>query len=134
MKFVALALVALLFVPTFASATGPQAPVAVNALAVDPVAAIVTWVPSASSPATEYNVYGVENGVLTLLASTLGTTAVVPAGYQEYAVTAVVDGVESQPAFTSPPCIEFDIGPPPTYEVDPDCGSNAYLGVTIPKP
>lgn len=76
---------------------------------------LLTWSPEPD--ADSYHVYGVTSGgARVLLASTTDTYAVVPAGYAEYRVAAVVDGVETSECGT---CVFLVLEPFPHFEFRP---------------
>jgi len=76
-------------------------PLAASALALDSTA-LVSWIPAIETP-DSYNVYGIEGDSTSLLASVGGDDVIaeVAGGFASYAVTAVIDGVESTPTLTS---------------------------------
>lgn len=78
--------------------------------------ALLTWMPG-PEPADVYHVYGLRDGALVLIpeATTTGTHAQVPSGFDAYGVTAVREGVESAPAFAvkaPASCVYVDLDPP----------------------
>lgn len=85
-----------------------------------PDVAVVGW--TAVVDADYYNVYGYVDGVPEHVATTEATLTYVIGDYSAYAVTAVVDGVESAPTFAEfGTCIRPQVGVPPVV-VYP-CGS-----------
>lgn len=77
----------------------------------------LTWTPGAT-PADSYTFYGVQNGILKDLpyVEVGGMTVRVDAGYTNYAVAAMVDGLESPLRYATTggnlPCVRIDLTPP----------------------
>lgn len=122
----ALALLALVLLAPLVtgSAADPYAPARVMAEAAGTAAAIVEWTPG-TEPADSYRVYGLQGSSLTLLVDTADTLAplvlavTVPAGYSEYAVSGVKNGLESNLVFSgalSLGCIRISTDPPGIHE------------------
>ena len=123
-----LALALALIASTAASDTpDAHAPLRVAAEAADSATAIVEWSPG-QSPAEAYRVYGVDGPTLTLLVDTsllpapAALAAVVPAGYETYAVSGVQADVESDPVFAwsgmGAGCIYVQRDPPGIHQKD----------------
>lgn len=128
-----LVLTALLVLAASAEAREPWAPLAVNAAATSVAfvgVVVVSWVPGAQL-ADEYKVYGVSGTELVLVALAAGTSATVPPGYPGYAVSGVLDGVESEAvnALTIP-CATLDLDPPPGVAAG-NCGMVAPAKATV---
>lgn len=86
-----------------------------------------------------YHVYAVRDGVFDRLASTTEATAVVPATASTYAVTAVKDGVESEPTMArvvvgqelTIPCAHVVVDVPPGWAIR-DCWPQRAPQVLLP--
>ena len=115
-----------------ASAQTP-APIAAAAYSVGPVS-VVTWTPS---PATVdgYHVYGIVVSGAVLLTTVVDTTAVVPSGYESYAVTAYAGADESSPTFTTPlPCASINPWAVPPISINADCPLSKERVVVVLDP
>lgn len=82
-------------------------------------AALVSWTPSADA-AARHNVYGLRDGALVLLGSTLGgiSSFAAQGGFESYGVSVVLDGEESEVAF---PCILIRTHRMPPLNIRLDC-------------
>lgn len=137
-----LALLALAFLPMVAGeGAAPYAPLGVAAEAVGSTAAAVEWTPGVE-PADSYRVYGYVGSTPFLLLDTshlptpLVLAAIVPGGYEDYAVSGVRAGHESARIVALggvvEPCIYVHFHPP---GVTPeDCKTKADIALIRPLP
>lgn len=126
----ALAFALLLAVPG-SLADAEYAPSLVTALAASPLGAVIGWTPG-PVVADSYRVYGIDDGGgATWLAESAGPvpdggSLPVPSGFAQYAVTGVLNGIESDLVFAiagappGSPCVEVYWNPL-TYSVDTSC-------------
>ena len=104
-------------------ADAPKPPLLVAAADLDDANALVAWTPG-PAPVEAYRVYGVAGpGALAFLGEVpaADALAVVPAGYGNYAVSAVVDGAEGAPTYGArSACVSYRDNPP-DLSVGPSC-------------
>lgn len=111
--------------PAESEASAPFAPSSVMAEAAGPRATLLEWAPG-SEPADHYRVYGIDGAMQILLLDTsrapssLVLAAVVPSGYDTYAVSGVKHGAESVlvPATSdvSASCFKLQVDPPRLWD------------------
>jgi hypothetical protein len=122
-------------VPAAGSSSAPPAPEAV-VVSEDAHGVVVSWTPVPGAPvgAVRYNVYGGSEDAFALLGSTGGDEPFFlgPGGHAGYAVTAVVDGVESA---MSDGCFWVDWAvTPPQIIYEPMCERRAPRALQASPP
>lgn len=111
----------------------PVRPVAAVAVGMGP-SAVVAWVPGPEAP-DFFKIYGVRDETLAFLSIADGeaTSATVEGGFPQYAVTAVRNGSESEPAIAvlgvGLVCVTVYPGIPPGFGVDWSC--TAKVGAQV---
>lgn len=123
---------ALLSFPVAPTAQAVAPPIAVMALVASD-ASLVYWAPA--SPSTDdvyYKVYGIVGGSEVYLQDADVPVAVILATYEAFAVTTVVNGIESVKTYSvSGLCVRTGSPPDTTPTVSDDCSTGVYGGLIL---